>query len=225
MSGTHAALMDGVYRRQRHIYDATRKYYLLGRDRLIEELDPPPGARVLEMGCGTGRNLALAARRYPQARFFGLDISSQMLASARRKIDGARLGGRISLAQADASADDPREVFGVDGFERVFFSYTLSMVPDWRAALARALAATAPGGTLHVVDFGQQRDMPRLAHAVLSRWLALFHVAPRADLGEGIAAAAETLGGCTVSFRSRYADYCWAFRIDRAPDPARSHSR
>ncbi|MDP3895918.1 MAG: class I SAM-dependent methyltransferase, partial [Mesorhizobium sp.] len=72
----HAALMDGIYRRQRHIYDATRKYYLLGRDRMLERLDVPPGGAVLELGCGTGRNIVAAARRYPGARFCGLDISS-----------------------------------------------------------------------------------------------------------------------------------------------------
>ncbi len=31
----HATLMDRVYKRQRHFYDATRKYYLLGRDPMI----------------------------------------------------------------------------------------------------------------------------------------------------------------------------------------------
>ena len=41
----HAALMDRVYRRQRHIYDATRKFYLLGRDPLIERLAPRTAAR------------------------------------------------------------------------------------------------------------------------------------------------------------------------------------
>ncbi|MEM1345965.1 MAG: class I SAM-dependent methyltransferase [Pseudomonadota bacterium] len=221
----HAALMDGVYRRQRHIYDATRKFFLLGRDRLLDELAPPPGAHVLEMGCGTGRNLVLAATRYPEARFYGLDISAQMLETAKRKVVKAGLGERIALAEADATAIDPRALFEVEGFERVFFSYTLSMVPDWHAALDRALAATAPGGRLHVVDFGQQRAMPRLAHAVLSRWLALFHVAPQADLGEGIHAAAQRLGGCTVSFSARYADYCWAFQVARAPGHGRSHNR
>ncbi|MEO1681381.1 MAG: class I SAM-dependent methyltransferase [Pseudomonadota bacterium] len=224
-TGTHAALMDGVYRRQRHIYDATRKFFLLGRDRLIQDLAPPTGGRVLEMGCGTGRNLVLAAQRYPEARFFGLDISAEMLTTARRKIAGERLAGRIALDQADATAVDPRALFGVDGFDRVFFSYTLSMVPDWRAALARALKATAPGGTLHVVDFGQQREMPRAIHAVLSRWLALFHVEPRYDLGEGIASVAGRQGDCMVQFTSRHRDYCWAYRIDRAPTPAQSRSR
>ena len=76
------SLMDGVYRYQRHIYDLTRKYYLLGRDRMISGLDVPAGGTVLELGCGTGRNIVLAARRYPDARFFGLDISAEMLETA-----------------------------------------------------------------------------------------------------------------------------------------------
>jgi S-adenosylmethionine-diacylgycerolhomoserine-N-methlytransferase len=57
--------MDGVYRRQRHFYDLTRKYYLLGRDRMIAGLGVPPNGTVLELGCGTGRNIILAARHHP----------------------------------------------------------------------------------------------------------------------------------------------------------------
>ena len=64
-----AALMDRIYRRQRYVYDLTRKYYLLGRDELIDRLAPPADGRVLEIGCGTARNLIAAARRWPQARF------------------------------------------------------------------------------------------------------------------------------------------------------------
>jgi S-adenosylmethionine-diacylgycerolhomoserine-N-methlytransferase len=39
--------MDRMYRMQRYFYDLTRKYYLLGRDRLLTELDVQPGERVL----------------------------------------------------------------------------------------------------------------------------------------------------------------------------------
>src|SRR5436190_741980 len=53
----HSEMMDRVYRRQRHIYDLSRKFFLLGRDRLIGALKPPPGGQVLEIGCGTARNL------------------------------------------------------------------------------------------------------------------------------------------------------------------------
>ena len=55
----HAARMDRMYRYQRHIYDLTRKYYLLGRDRAIRDLQVPVDGTLLEVGCGTGRNLCL----------------------------------------------------------------------------------------------------------------------------------------------------------------------
>jgi SAM-dependent methyltransferase len=120
-------LMDAIYRWQRPIYDATRKYYLLGRDRLVRELDPPAGGTVLELGCGTARNLILAARRHPQARFLGIDISSQMLGEAERSVARAGLADRIQLARADASDFDLQALFGQPAVERVFLSYALSM--------------------------------------------------------------------------------------------------
>ena len=134
----HAALMDGVYRHQRHVYDLTRKYYLLGRDRLIEGLDVPPGGSVLELGCGTGRNLVRAALAYPDARFFGLDISAGMLETAAAAIE--RQGAcraAIALARGDASDFDAAGLFGQAGFDRVFISYALSMIPEWEATIAR----------------------------------------------------------------------------------------
>src|SRR6202000_2775558 len=74
--------MNRMYRWQRHIYDGTRRYYLLGRDQMIATPRPSPGASILEIGCGTGRNLILAAQRYPDARLFGVDVSTEMLTSA-----------------------------------------------------------------------------------------------------------------------------------------------
>ena len=82
-----AELMDRLYRRQRHLYDFTRKYYLLGRDRMIQRLSPPAGSRVLEIGCGTARNLVVAAHAYPDVHFFGIDISTEMLDTARGVIE------------------------------------------------------------------------------------------------------------------------------------------
>ncbi|MEM1315461.1 MAG: class I SAM-dependent methyltransferase [Pseudomonadota bacterium] len=214
---SHAALMDGVYRQQRHIYDATRKFFLLGRDAILDDLSPAPGDAVLEIGCGTGRNLILAARRHPQARFFGLDISEEMLATASAKIEAAGLSDRITLAQGDATAFDPEALFGERAFDRTFFSYSLSMIPDWRAALARALAVTAPSGRLLIVDFGQQAGLPRWTRAVLSRWLALFHVEPVADLAEAVREAAQG-DGRRADFVSHARD--WAWRLEAGPKAA-----
>ena len=173
----HAALMDRVYRGQRHIYDATRKYYLFGRDRLIGELKCRPGHAVLELGCGTGRNLQLIARSWPGVACHGLDISSEMLKNARK-----RLGTSGRLALGDATRFEARELFGRVGFDRVILSYALSMIPGWEAALERAASALAPGGSVHVVDFGELDGLPSPLRALLRKWLAHFHVTPRTEL-------------------------------------------
>jgi S-adenosylmethionine-diacylgycerolhomoserine-N-methlytransferase len=65
--------MDNMYRWTRHIYDLTRKYYLLGRDSLIENLDAKDGETVCEVGCGTARNLIKIAKRFKPDELFGLD--------------------------------------------------------------------------------------------------------------------------------------------------------
>ncbi|MGB6067829.1 MAG: class I SAM-dependent methyltransferase, partial [Desulfomonilaceae bacterium] len=79
----HGVLMDRIYRNQRHIYDLTRRYFLLGRDTLIERMEVKEDARVLEIGCGTARNLIHVARRFPSIQLFGIDASTEMLKSAR----------------------------------------------------------------------------------------------------------------------------------------------
>ena len=178
----HARLMDDLYRHQRHVYDFTRKYYLLGRDRLIDGLNIPDGGRVLELGCGTGRNLVVAAQRNPQALFYGIDISRQMLENADAAARRTGVGGRIFTLSGDAETVDARSEFTVLGFDRVFFSYALSMVPDWRRALTNALDQVTPHGSLHIVDFGQMDRWPAAARTLMRRWLAQFHVTPRADL-------------------------------------------
>ena len=198
--------MDAIYRYQRFIYDASRKYYLLGRDRLIAELSPPRDGSVLEIACGTGRNLIKAARRYPQARFYGFDISNAMLDTARGAILRHELADRVIVAAGDAIDFSGARLFGVPQFDRVFVSYSLSMIPPWRAGLRGAYAAVAPGGRLHVVDFGGQAGLPRWFRSGLRAWLAKFSVAPRAELeAELRALAAES--GARLGFRRLFSDY------------------
>lgn len=211
----HDALMDSVYRRQRHFYDVTRRYYLLGRDRLIEDLAPPRGGSVLEVGCGTGRNLILAREAHPQAHYYGFDISSEMLEQARLSARRAGLGGDLTFAQGDAADFDPAAAFGVPQFDRVFMSYTISMIPVWEDAIAHAATLVAPGGRLHIVDFGQQERLPRVFRAGLHRWLAAFHVSPRAELEiylDDIAA----WHSATLRFERLHRGYAWYAVLDFA---------
>jgi S-adenosylmethionine-diacylgycerolhomoserine-N-methlytransferase len=174
--------MDRMYRHQRHVYDLSRHYYLLGRDVLIRRLAPPCRGSVLEIGCGTGRNLVAVARCYPDARLTGLDVSAAMLATARHTIARAGLSPRIRLVHADATDLDPAALPDSTCFNRIFISYSLSMIPAWRGLLARAPLLLAPGGELHIVDFGRQEGLPHWMRAGLRRWLALFDVTPCDDL-------------------------------------------
>jgi S-adenosylmethionine-diacylgycerolhomoserine-N-methlytransferase len=205
-SPSHAALMDGVYRYQRHVYDLTRKYYLLGRDRLIERLGVPPDGTVLELGCGTGRNLARAAHAFPDARFFGLDISAGMLETAAATVRREGLSGRVALARGDASDFDAAELFGQSGFDRVFISYALSMIPEWQRTVTAALAALTPGGSLHIVDFGSQERLPRWFRTALRAWLGKFHVVPRDSLRE-VLESESPRADATLRFETLYRGY------------------
>ncbi len=207
-----AGLMDRMYRRQRHIYDITRKFYLLGRDELIAGLAPPAGASVLEIGCGTGRNLICTARRYRDVRAYGVDISQQMLATARAEITRAGLQTRIAVAQADATDFDPQTLFGVRAFERIFISYALSMIPPWRDAVAQAATLLAPGGSLHIVDFGDQAALPIAFRILLRSWLELFDVRPRVTLERELAEFARERG-LELAFWPLYRRYAFLGRL------------
>ena len=174
--------MDQVYRHQRYIYDLTRKYYLFGRDRLIRKLALKPGERVVEVGCGTARNLIAIARRYPQTQLFGLDASQEMLKTAAEAVRRAGLEERIKLAHGYAEALTPAMFGEKEPFSRAVFSYSLSMIPQWEQALKAAAKVLRSDGLIHIVDFGDMTSLGRIGRGALLWWLSRFHVAPRAEL-------------------------------------------
>jgi S-adenosylmethionine-diacylgycerolhomoserine-N-methlytransferase len=193
--------MNRMYRWQRHIYDATRRFYLLGRDELIDKLKPAADQTVLEVGCGTGRNLIRAATQFPDARFYGIDVSTEMLASAMTSIARHRLNGVVRVAHGDATVFDPMPPFSVASFDHIMISYSLSMIPAWQDVLDNALTRLKPGGQLHIVDFGNQERLPGLLRAVLLRWLTLFDVTPRDDLRSVLVELADRSRGDLVFTR------------------------
>jgi S-adenosylmethionine-diacylgycerolhomoserine-N-methlytransferase len=211
--------MNRMYRRQRHIYDGTRRYYLLGRDRLIAGLQPAAGASVLEIGCGTGRNLVSAARLYPHARFFGIDVSTEMLTSAISAISRRGLTNRIRVAHGDGTAFDPLALFGVPSFDHVMISYSLSMIPGWRGVLQAAARSLKPGGRLHIVDFGHQERLSGLARALLLRWLAMFDVTPRDDLERVLSVMADA-AGADLKFERPFRGYAQYAVLTFPSEPA-----
>ncbi len=207
MDSALQAQLDRNYRYQRYVYDLTREYYLLGRDRLIDELQLRDGAALLEMGCGTARNLLHVAEKYPGASCFGVDLSAAMLETARANVARKRRDGLIKLAHGDATSFDPQQEFGRATFDRVIFSYALSMIPRWDDALRHATSLVAPAGRLHIVDFGDGAGLPATANKVLRNWLRQFHVTPRNALPEVMAELARTLGA-KLTVETPFRSYC-----------------
>jgi len=175
--------MDRMYRYQRHFYDLTRKYYLLGRDKLVQDMVVAPHEHILEIGCGTARNLIKLAKLRPQAHLYGLDASHEMLITAQEKIKTEGLSDNIHVVQCLAEELDYQKTFGLTKqFDSVFYSYSLSMIPPWQAAVDAGIRNLKSKGTLYIVDFSDQRDLPAWFRKVLVGWLDLFGVHYQPDL-------------------------------------------
>ena len=207
--------MDRMYRFQRYFYDATRKYYLLGRDKLIREMKIEPNANTLEIGCGTGRNLIILAEKHPRANFFGLDASAAMLETAGKKIESKKLRNiRLATALADDFSFD--KTFGLEKpFDRIFFSYSISMIPAWRESIADALANLAAGEKLFIVDFSDQRDLPAWFRRILQLWLKQFHVKYPAELLPHLRDL-ERGGAGKLKIKSLYRNYSFIAEFQKA---------
>lgn len=206
--------MDRMYHLQRHFYDATRKYYLLGRDQLLREMNVQPGETVLEVGCGTGRNLVILAKRHPDAFFFGLDASADMLEMADAKLDTERIRN-VTLANELAENFYYVNTFEMmDRFDKIFFSYSISMIPAWSDAIDNALNNLKPGGELWIVDFYDQKDLPRTFRKALQNWLKAFHVQFWSDLLPYLGTL-ETKGLVRLTVTPIYKRYAFIARLEK----------
>jgi len=157
--------VEGYYRWQSIIYDSTRWSFLFGRSALLQQVSRQTAPkRILEIGCGTGRNLAEIARRFPHAELCGLDVSADMLALTEKKL--APVADRVSLLRQ--RYDAPVQA---GGFDLVLCSYALTMFnPGWQEALRCAALDLAPGGLFALVDFHHSR------HPWFRRWMGVNHV-------------------------------------------------
>jgi len=207
--------MERMYRYTRHIYDVTRRYYLFGRDLLLREMRIRAGDRVLEMGCGTARNLVKLGRLHPQAGLYGLDASRSMLWTAERSLAKRGCKGRVTLRHCLAEDLDFRNTFGLaKPFDVIFFSYSLSMMPTWPQALDAALANLDRHGRIYIVDFWDQAGLPKVFARALKSWLALFHVHHRPEL-LGRLRRLENEGRCRLDLRSIGGRYAYLATLER----------
>lgn len=198
--------MNRIYRHQRHIYDWTRPSFLLGRDTLLRRMRIRAGDRVLEVGCGTARNLLKLAALHGDAELYGLDASTEMLRTARASSARRRLQHRLHLRHGLAEQLCHERTFGAPRFDVILFSYSLSMIPSCAESIEAAVASLKAGGRLYIVDFCDQGEMPPLLRRPLHGWLGLFGVKHRPEIYERLRSlAAQGLGTLsTQPFGLRY---------------------
>lgn len=163
-SGSHAERLQAFYAPQAERYDVLRERLLCGRAALIGRLAAPAGARVVELGAGTGRNLLFFGERLAGLAHVDLvDLCPALLQQARER---TRDWPNVRVTEGDATTWQPQRPV-----DCVYFSYSLTMIPDWRKAIDNAVAMLRPGGVLGAVDFHVSAARPALGR-VRHGWLA-----------------------------------------------------
>jgi len=183
--GDHAARMENFYGGQAEAYDDFRRRLLPGRKELFDAIQVPEGGVWVDMGGGTGANLEhLGSRIRLLEKVYVVDLAPSLLAVARRRFQ--HRGWSVAEAvQADATRFCPAQT----PVDVVTFSYSLTMIPDWFAAIDHAREILKPGGLIGVVDFYVSRKHPAAGfrrHGWLTRsfwpiWFAADNVFPTAD--------------------------------------------
>lgn len=138
---------------------------------LYDLVEPVPGGRAVDLGCGTGRLTELLAAETGAAEVVGIDSSPSMLAEA-----AAHTSPTVRFEQGDlATWGDP-----ADPVDLVAANASLQWVPDHPAVLARWTAALRPGGQLAVqVPSNADHASHRVAVEVAAeeRFAPAFHAA------------------------------------------------
>ena len=181
----HAERMESFYGGQAKNYDDFRRRLLKGREELWSMIPKPHNAVWVDMGGGTGANIENFGSDISQLKHvYVVDLSKSLLTVARDRFY-QRGWTNVSTIEADATKFRPK-----DGpVDVVTFSYSLTMIPDWIAAIENALAMLKPGGLIGVVDFYVSRKFPSEGlrkHGWLSRslwpvWFATDNVFPSTE--------------------------------------------
>lgn len=181
----HAERMESFYTGQAAAYDDFRKRLLHGREELWRRLPLPDGGVWVDFGGGTGANLENFGQEIARLhKVFVVDLSPSLLKVAQER--AARNHWRnVEPVVADATTFSPPGALA----DVVTFSYSLTMIPNWFAAVENAKRILKPGGHIGVVDFYVSRKFPDdglrrhrwLTRSLWPSWFATDNVFPSAD--------------------------------------------
>lgn len=162
--------LEAFYSKQADAYDAFRRRLLHGREEMMRSLEIHSGARMLDMGGGTGSNMECISDRLPMlASLHIVDLCPSLLRTAQARIQ--RHGwNNVFTVQADAATYEP-EAGPVD---LITFSYSLTMIPTWISVLEHAYKLLKPGGMIGVADFFIAHKWPGAGRQKHSAWQRCF---------------------------------------------------
>ena len=156
----HAARLESFYSGQAKNYDDFRERLLHGRQELWQAIETPVNGTWIDLGGGTGSNLEYFGERLSQLKkVYLVDLSPSLLQVADQRI-ATNGWSNVETVEADATCFQPPS----DPVDVITFSYSLTMIPDWFAAIQHALSLLRPGGMIGVVDFYVSRKHPANGH-------------------------------------------------------------
>ncbi len=153
---THQERLESFYKGQAGDYDGFRKRLLHGREEMLESIVFPDEGVWVDLGAGTGANAEHAADSIKRLkRVYQVDLCQPLLDMAGKRVEHHHWDNVVPV-HADATKFTPEEGTA----DVVTFSYSLTMIPDWFAAIENAYRILKPGGVIGVVDFYVARKYP-----------------------------------------------------------------
>lgn len=145
---SHSSRLENYYRFHSRIYDATRWSFLFGREAILDFVpDLPSRPRILEIGCGTGKNIELMEYHFSDANILGVDLSEEMLSVAQTKLQDSK---KVKFRKQKYGAEELDE----EPFDLILLSYSLTMIGNQvEEVLDQISKDLKPKGYIAVVDF------------------------------------------------------------------------
>lgn len=137
--------IERYYKTHSRFYDFTRWAFLFGRTSLKERFpELPENATILDLGCGTGKQLSSLQQKYPNSTIIGMDMSTDMLKKAKSKY-GSKVKLRNQYYMENSFSDSKLDL--------VVCSYSLTMLEDKTEKISSIKRHLKDSGYLVIVDF------------------------------------------------------------------------